>query len=32
MDTTTLIPQGWAASIAPSGALILRHADAGATR
>jgi N-methylhydantoinase A len=31
MDTTTLIPPGWQASIAPSGALILRHADAGAT-
>jgi N-methylhydantoinase A len=31
MDTTTLIPPGWEASIAPSGALILRHADAGTT-
>jgi N-methylhydantoinase A len=27
MDTTTLIPPGWTASIAPSGALILRHAE-----
>jgi N-methylhydantoinase A len=25
MDTTTLIPPGWQASLAPSGALILRH-------
>jgi N-methylhydantoinase A len=31
MDTTTLIPPGWAARIAPSGALILRHADTGTT-
>jgi N-methylhydantoinase A len=28
MDTTTLIPPGWTASIAPSGALILRNAGA----
>ncbi|HVC61649.1 MAG TPA: hydantoinase/oxoprolinase family protein [Acetobacteraceae bacterium] len=27
MDTTTLIPPGWVASIASSGALILRHAE-----
>jgi N-methylhydantoinase A len=31
MDTTTLIPPGWQASIAPSGALILQHAAAEAT-
>jgi N-methylhydantoinase A len=31
MDTTTLIPPGWSARIARSGALILRHAEAGAT-
>ena len=30
MDTTTLIPPGWTASLAPSGALILHYA--GATR
>ncbi len=29
MDTTTLIPPGWSASIAASGALILHHGDAG---
>ena len=28
MDTTTLIPPGWTASLAPSGALILRSAGA----
>jgi N-methylhydantoinase A len=27
MDTTTLIPPGWQASLAPSGALILRHTE-----
>lgn len=27
MDTTTLIPPGWQASLAPSGALILRRTD-----
>jgi N-methylhydantoinase A len=25
MDTTTLIPPGWQASLAPSGALVLQH-------
>jgi len=30
MDTTTLIPQGWQASVAPSGALVLRHTEASA--
>ncbi|HUB44645.1 MAG TPA: hydantoinase/oxoprolinase family protein [Acetobacteraceae bacterium] len=28
MDTTTLIPPGWTASLAPSGAMILRYAGA----
>jgi len=28
MDTTTLIPPGWSAGLAPSGALILRYAGA----
>ena len=32
MDTTTLIPPGWSASIAGSGALILRQSDAGTSR
>ena len=28
MDTTTLIPPGWEATLAPSGALVLQHIDA----
>jgi N-methylhydantoinase A len=27
MDTTTLIPPGWQASLVPSGALILSHVE-----
>jgi N-methylhydantoinase A len=32
MDTTTLIPPGWQASLAPSGALILQHTGTEAAR
>jgi N-methylhydantoinase A len=32
MDTTTLVPPGWQASLAPSGALILQHSGTEAVR
>ncbi|WP_428483193.1 hydantoinase/oxoprolinase family protein [Rhodopila sp.] len=32
MDTTTLIPPGWQASLAPSGAMILRHTETKAAQ